>query len=102
MATFSVKSLCTPAYVYFVISVVLTILAIVFGSLSYNNLCYGDICGFKDFSIMIVLHVAWIFFWTWVLNSICKGSSAISWFLVLFPFILIFLSILTGVSVGSN
>jgi hypothetical protein len=33
----------------------------------------------------------YIFFWTWVLNLICKdGHTTISWLLVLFPFILLF------------
>lgn len=102
MASFSIKSLCTPAYVYFVISMVLTILAVVLGSIASNNLCYGDYCGLQNFSVMIFLHVIWIFIWTWVLNAICKGSSAVSWFLVIMPFALIFLSILMGVSIGSN
>lgn len=102
MDTFSIKSLCTPAYVYFVISVILTILAVVFGSLASSDICYGEFCGIQNFSIFIFLHFIWILIWTWVLNSICKGSPAISWFLVLFPFILIFISILMALPIGSN
>lgn len=34
---------------------------------------------------------AYILFWTWVLNLICKdGNSGFAWFLVLVPFILLF------------
>jgi hypothetical protein len=36
----------------------------------------------------------YIIFWTWILNLICKsGASVVSWVLVLFPIILMFLII---------
>jgi type VI protein secretion system component VasK len=35
--------------------------------------------------------LAYIFFWTWILNLMCKdGHTDIAWFLVLLPFILLF------------
>jgi hypothetical protein len=33
----------------------------------------------------------YIFFWTWVLDLICKINTGISWVIVLFPFVLFFL-----------
>ena len=99
---FSITKLCTPAYVYFVISVVLTILVVVLGSFASSDLCFGEYCGIEKFSIYIFLHFAWILFWTWVLNSICKGSPFISWFLVIFPYILFFFIILMALPIGST
>jgi hypothetical protein len=44
--------------------------------------------------IIFILKFGYILFWTWVLNLICKdGYSSISWFLILFPYILFFILI---------
>jgi len=67
------SSICTPAVVYFVISAVSIVL--------------GLFHGFNVFSILI--KVAFVSAWTWFLNFLCsKGYAAISWFLVLLPFLL--------------
>jgi hypothetical protein len=68
----SIESLCSPALLYFVLSVI-AFLAMI-GKASLMTLLV------KAFFILL---------WTWFLNFLCKkGHSGISWFLVLFPFIL--------------
>jgi H+/Cl- antiporter ClcA len=40
---------------------------------------------------VFVIKIMYILFWTWILNLMCKdGHSEIAWFLVLLPFILLF------------
>jgi len=42
-------------------------------------------------TMVFMVKILFILFWTWVLNLICKdGHSGIAWLLVLFPFILLF------------
>jgi hypothetical protein len=40
---------------------------------------------------VFIVKILYIFFWTWILNLMCKdGHTEIAWFLVLLPFILLF------------
>jgi len=58
-------------------------------------------CSVPSTTLVFIVKVIYIFFWTWVLNLICKdGHSGISWGLVLFPFILLF--VLLGLLMVSN
>ena len=46
-------------------------------------------------TLIFVIKLIFILFWTWILNLICKdGYEVISWILVFLPFIAIFLCIL--------
>ena len=68
------KELCTPAMIYFVIATISILLALL-----------------NHVKLTIVLFKAlFVIFWTFVLNYLCKkGFKSVSWFLVLFPFIVI-------------
>jgi hypothetical protein len=88
------KNLCTPAYVYLVISM----LAIaVIGLQNYNNIdvyCIGDYSCKTSTALMFVIKIIYVLFWTWILNIICNaGAEYVAWFLVLFPYILLFILI---------
>ena len=86
------KDLCNPAAFYFVISI-LGLIIIMFQNLGNNGrYSLGSYSVRVPSTILIfVLNVLYILFWTWVLNLICKdGHKEISWLLVLFPFILLF------------
>jgi len=91
----SLKNLCTPAMVYLTISMVS--LAIIFlqnigNSNSYNVGSFS--CRVPSTIIVFIVKIIYILFWTWILNLICKdGHSEISWLLILFPFILLFVII---------
>lgn len=73
----SFAKLCTPAKIYFAIAVIATIIGL--------------------FSGMSLMYAFWkmlfAFIWTFVLGWLCeKGFTAISWFLVLLPYIFILLA----------
>jgi len=71
----SIKTLCSPALLYLVLSVIALISMVT--TLSLGSLAV------KGF---------FIFLWTWFLDFLCrKGHTGISWFLVLLPFIFMLL-----------
>lgn len=89
----SVKKLCSPALVYLVLSII-GFFVVLFQNIgntnSYNIGTYSMRC--PSILMLFVLKVLYIIFWTWVLNILCKnGYSGFSWFLILLPFILMFL-----------
>ena len=90
-----IKDLCPPAMFYFVISIIALLIMLVqnLGSdLSYNVGSFS--CAVPSTILVFIMKLIYILFWTWILNLICKdGHSGISWFLVLLPFILLFVII---------
>ena len=91
----SIKELCPPAMFYFYVSI-FVFLMILFQNCdnlhTYNVGNYS--CNFPNILILFSMKLMYILFWTYVLNLICKdGYTAISWLLVLFPFILLFVLI---------
>jgi hypothetical protein len=90
------SNLCGPALFYFLISMIAVIICILQNIGNKNNCKIGNM-NIKGNKFMIFLFkIVFILFWTWVLALICRaGYKGISWFLVLFPFIMmIFVSIL--------
>jgi hypothetical protein len=86
------KKLCTPAYVYLVISVV-TIVVIMFQNAgNTDKYCVGSFeCPVPNTPMVFFFKFLYVAFWTFVLDSICKaGHKRVSWFLVLLPFLLFF------------
>ena len=87
------SQLCTPSYVYFIIS----ILAIAISAIQNmgNNRKYTlgmYSVGVTSCVLIFIVKVIYILFWTWILNLICRdGHMGIAWFLVLLPFILLFI-----------
>lgn len=88
----TIKDLCTPALVYFVVSLVgifISILQNLGNTKTYRLGAFS--CNVASTLLIFLLKIVYVFFWTWILNLICKdGYTNISWFLVLFPFILLF------------
>lgn len=91
----SLKELCGPALVYFLISI-FSVLLILFQNLG-NNDCYSIgsfTCDVSSTALVFISKIIYILFWTWILNLICKdGHSYISWLLILLPYILLFVVI---------
>ena len=87
------KKLCTPSYVYLVISTIFLIVASVQNYGNVNTYCLGDYsCEVTSTTVIFLIKVLYILFWTWILNLMCNaGASGIAWFLVLLPFILMFI-----------
>ena len=87
--------LCDPALYYLLISVAIII---VIASQNYGqgyNYCVGThSCPSSHVSGLFALKVLYVLLWTWILNLICKnGSETLSWILVLFPIVLMFVFI---------
>lgn len=89
------KKLCTPAYVYLVISAVFLLIASLQNYGNINTYCLGDYsCDVSSTVLIFLIKVIYILFWTWILNLMCgAGATGIAWFLVLLPFILMFIMI---------
>lgn len=87
------NDLCTPSRVYFVISSIFILLAFFQNYGNSNLYCLGSrSCDVSNTYLIFLLKIVYVLFWTWVLNLICKsGASPIAWFLVLIPFLLMFL-----------
>ena len=94
----NLNRLCAPAYIYFIISAVFLILAVIFtsnGSVDMNTFCLDENCTKPGVAFVIVLKFIFILFWTWVLNFICKsGYSSIAWILLLLPYFILVISFL--------
>jgi len=91
----SLKELCSPAALYFIVSI-FALLMILFQNLGNSNSYHmGNFsCRVPSTSLIFIVKLIYILFWTWILNLICKdGHTGISWLLVLFPFILFFILI---------
>lgn len=89
------KKLCTPAFVYLSISV-LTILVIALQNIgNTNKYCIGSFtCNVSNTFFIFLFKTVYIVFWTFILNVLCKaGYKEISWFLVLLPYMLLFIII---------
>jgi hypothetical protein len=91
-----IKSLCKPAFIYLAIST-LVIFVTVFQNIgSRNKYCVGTLsCDVPSLMNIFMLKILYIVFWTWILNLLCKnGATGIAWFLMLIPFVLLFIPIL--------
>ena len=71
----NISTLCTPAFIYFVISFI-----------------YLIINSFTNFSIMyIVSNIIIIMIWSFLLNFLCSiGYSIIAWIILVLPFFILF------------
>ncbi len=91
----SLKELCTPASLYFVISMV-SLFIVLMQNLGHSNSYHvGSFsCRVPSTMAVFAIKLIYVLFWTYVLNLICKdGHTTLSWLLVLFPWILLFVMI---------
>ena len=88
----SLKDLCTPASLYFIISMIGLVIVMLQNLSNSNSYNVGNFsCRVPNTFLVFVVKFIYIIFWTYVLNLICKdGHVGISWLLVLLPFILLF------------
>lgn len=87
------KELCTPAFFYFALSMI-SLIVVIFQNIGNTNIYnLGTLSArVPNTTVVLILKFIYILFWTWILNLICKdGHSNIAWFLVLIPFILLFI-----------
>ncbi len=89
------RNLCSPSELYLVISLI-SLFVMFIQNYFYgftNTYCLGSYsCNISSIFLIFIIKLLYILFWTWVLNLICNaGAPGIAWFLVLIPFILMFI-----------
>jgi hypothetical protein len=91
----SFKELCSPAALYFIISIISLVIVLFQNLGNSNSYTVGSFsCRVPNTMMVFIIKLIYILFWTWVLNLICKdGHTGISWLLVLLPWILLFVLI---------
>ena len=96
------SQLCRPAAFYFVISMFAFTIMVIQNLGNKTTFKLGLFsCRVANTLLVLSFNLIYILFWTWVLHLICKdGYTNISWFLVLFPFI--FLFVILGLMIISD
>jgi hypothetical protein len=91
-----VRSLCTPAFVFFVISII-SVLVMMFENIqNTNTYCFGNVsCDVANTSMIFIVKILTIIAWTWLLDVLCgRGYEKLAWFILLFPYILFLIVVL--------
>jgi len=88
-----IKGLCSPAFFYFMLSFVVLVGTIIQNAGNSRKYCIGYLeCNVANNALVFLMKILYIVFWTFLLDHICKsGYTNISWFLVLLPFISLFI-----------
>ena len=91
----SLKELCTPSLVYFLISIISLAVVLLQNLGNANSYNIGSFsCRVPNTTMLFIIKLLYILFWTYILNLICKdGHTNLSWLLILFPWILLFVII---------
>jgi len=91
----TLKDLCSPAALYFVISIMGLALVLFQNLGNTNSYNVGNFsCRVPNTAFVFIVKFIYIVFWTYILNLICKdGHVGLSWLLVLLPWILLFVII---------
>jgi|688.fasta_scaffold328950_1 hypothetical protein len=87
------NQLCAPAKFYLVMSIVYYILILLQNIGSRDRFYLGSYsCSHSNPGIILLINGLYILLWTWLLNLICSVNKTISWIIVFFPVILLFIS----------
>ena len=89
------RNLCTPSYVYLVISSIALLVMIYQNLGNVNTYCLGNYsCTVSNTALIFIIKAIYILFWTWVLNLMCKANATnIAWLVLLLPVIVMFILI---------
>jgi hypothetical protein len=89
------KKMCTPATIYFILSITTLIVMVISNIGNTRTLCMGSYdCPVDSLLLIYIIKLGYILFSTIVLDSLCKnGYGSISWFLVFFPLMAYFVSL---------
>lgn len=89
----SISSLCMPAMVYFVLSVLAILIVLIQNLGNTNRYQIGNFsCRVTNTALLFIVKLIYVVFWTYVLNLICKdGYPVLSWILLFLPFIVFIL-----------
>lgn len=87
-----IRNLCTPAFAYFILSMI-SFLAMVGQNISDSRrFCLGKLsCQVPHVILVLGANLLYIAFWTWAINALCKsGYRKMAWALLFLPVILFF------------
>jgi len=89
----NVKELCAPAMVYFVLSMIVIFVLLMQNLGNKTKYRVGNMsCSVTNTTMLFIVKIIYVFFWTYVLNLICKdGYPELSWLLVFLPFVWFFM-----------
>ena len=93
ISSFDLTNMCTPATIYFVLSLIGLIMVGLNNLNNHDKVCIGDYnCYVGNNTTVFILNAIYILFWTFILDLMCKGGySSLSWFVLLLPFIILFI-----------
>lgn len=84
---------CTPAKLYFIISLILLAISFYYdiSRKEKDKICLGKLnCKLENKPAFYILNILFILAWAVILNVLCRfGWSKLSWFLFLFPYIIL-------------
>ena len=88
----TLKELCTPAMLYFVISIIGLVIVLMQNLGNTNSYHVGSFsCRVPNTAAVFIVKLIYVLFWTYILNLICKdGHTSLSWLLILLPWLLLF------------
>tara|TARA_B110000858_G_C17792033_1_gene470411 strand:+ start:2080 stop:2397 length:318 start_codon:yes stop_codon:yes gene_type:complete len=92
MAVTGLRKLCTPSYIYLVVSAIALVVMLYQNVGNVDKYCLGSYsCTVSSTALIFIIKAIYILFWTWVLNLICRaGAPGVAWFVLLLPVILMF------------
>lgn len=92
MAVTGLRKLCTPSYIYLVVSAIALVVMLYQNVGNVDKYCLGSYsCTVSSTALIFIIKAIYILFWTWILNLICRaGAPGVAWFVLLLPVILMF------------
>lgn len=87
-----IKKLCTPAFLYFTLSVFSLMMMFIQNLYHSKKFCLGTFeCEVPNTSYVYIVKILYTLFFTWLLDTLCDmGHTGISWFLLFLPLIFFF------------
>lgn len=88
----NIKELCRPSLIYFIVSMLGLAISVMQNIGNNKKYTLGSFsCKVSSTILVFIAKLTYILFFTYILNLICKdGYPLISWFLILFPIVLLF------------
>jgi hypothetical protein len=92
MAVTGLRKLCSPSYIYLVVSAIALVVMLYQNIGNVDKYCLGSYsCTVSSTALIFIIKAIYILFWTWILNLICRaGAPGVAWFVLLLPVILMF------------
>ena len=89
----SIKKLCTPAMIYFLISMFTLLVMIITNFGNSKHFCMGEFeCPVDNLYLIYIFKLGYLLIVTIILDLLCKnGYTRISWFLLFFPILFFFI-----------